>query len=71
MFFDCMAIAVGLLASIMATWPPNERFTYGCVEIVPLRPRSEVLPYKLWPDRDIVRICEWNLFDIDINLHCL
>jgi zinc transporter 5/7 len=33
MFFDCMAIAVGLLASIMATWPPNERFTYGCVKI--------------------------------------
>ncbi|KAI9511526.1 hypothetical protein F5148DRAFT_993579, partial [Russula earlei] len=29
MGFDCMAIGVGLLASIMATWPPNERFTYG------------------------------------------
>ncbi|KAI0028099.1 cation efflux protein, partial [Vararia minispora EC-137] len=29
MAFDCMAIAVGLFASIMATWPPNERFTYG------------------------------------------
>jgi zinc transporter 5/7 len=31
MGFDCMAIGVGLLASIMATWPPNERFTYGLV----------------------------------------
>ncbi len=29
MGFDCMAIGMGLLASIMATWPPNERFTYG------------------------------------------
>ncbi|EIN06026.1 cation efflux protein [Punctularia strigosozonata HHB-11173 SS5] len=29
MAFDCMAIAVGLMASVMATWPPNERFTYG------------------------------------------
>ncbi|VDB88597.1 unnamed protein product [Peniophora sp. CBMAI 1063] len=29
MGFDCMAIGVGLFASIMATWPPNERFTYG------------------------------------------
>ncbi|KIJ61997.1 hypothetical protein HYDPIDRAFT_115148 [Hydnomerulius pinastri MD-312] len=29
MAFDCMAIGVGLLASIMAKWPPNERFTYG------------------------------------------
>ncbi|KAI0272645.1 cation efflux family-domain-containing protein [Gloeopeniophorella convolvens] len=29
MLFDCMAIGVGLFASIMATWPPNERFTYG------------------------------------------
>ena len=26
-----MAIAVGLIASVMARWPPNERFTYGCV----------------------------------------
>ena len=31
MGFDCMAIGVGLFASIMATWPPNERFTYGLV----------------------------------------
>ncbi|TDL23724.1 cation efflux protein [Rickenella mellea] len=29
MAFDCMAIGMGLLASVMATWPPNERFTYG------------------------------------------
>ncbi|KAG6335807.1 hypothetical protein ID866_3285 [Astraeus odoratus] len=29
MAFDCMAIGVGLFASIMAKWPPNERFTYG------------------------------------------
>lgn len=29
MAFDCMAIGVGLFASVMATWPPNERFTYG------------------------------------------
>jgi Co/Zn/Cd efflux system component len=34
MGFDCMAIAVGLLASIMATWPPNERFTYGLVTLL-------------------------------------
>lgn len=24
-----MAIGVGLFASVMATWEPNERFTYG------------------------------------------
>jgi len=29
MAFDCMAIGVGLLASVMATWESNERFTYG------------------------------------------
>ncbi|TEB29064.1 cation efflux protein [Coprinellus micaceus] len=29
MAFDCMAIGVGLLASVMATWEPNDRFTYG------------------------------------------
>lgn len=31
MAFDCMAIGVGLFASVMATWEPNERFTYGLV----------------------------------------
>jgi solute carrier family 30 (zinc transporter), member 5/7 len=31
MAFDCMAIGVGLFASVMATWSPNERFTYGYV----------------------------------------
>ena len=29
MAFDCMAIGVGLIASVMARWAPNERFTYG------------------------------------------
>ncbi|KAH8093723.1 cation efflux family-domain-containing protein [Cristinia sonorae] len=29
MAFDCMAIGVGLVASVMARWPPNERYTYG------------------------------------------
>ena len=27
--FDNLAIAVGLFASIMATWPPDSVFTYG------------------------------------------
>ena len=31
MAFDCMAIGVGLFASVMATWDPTERFTYGWV----------------------------------------
>lgn len=31
MAFDCMAIGVGLFASVMAGWEPNERFTYGYV----------------------------------------
>ncbi|KAI0691229.1 cation efflux family-domain-containing protein [Cytidiella melzeri] len=29
MAFDCMAIGVGLIASVMARWAPNEQFTYG------------------------------------------
>ncbi|KAF8605860.1 cation efflux protein [Ceratobasidium sp. AG-I] len=29
MAFDCMAIGMGLFASVMATWSPNERYTYG------------------------------------------
>lgn len=29
MFFDCLALGMGLFASVMATWEPNEKFTYG------------------------------------------
>lgn len=29
MFFDCLALGMGLLASVMATWARNESFTYG------------------------------------------
>lgn len=29
MFFDCLALGMGLFASVMATWEPNSKFTYG------------------------------------------
>ncbi|KAL9053424.1 MAG: hypothetical protein Q9162_004794 [Coniocarpon cinnabarinum] len=29
MFFDCMGLLAGLIASIMSKWPPNARFPYG------------------------------------------
>lgn len=29
MFFDCVALAVGLFASIASKWPPSARFPYG------------------------------------------
>ncbi|GJJ11199.1 hypothetical protein Clacol_005431 [Clathrus columnatus] len=29
MAFDCIAIAMGLFASVAATWMPNEQYTYG------------------------------------------
>ncbi|BGP56651.1 Putative zinc transporter msc2 [Rhodotorula sphaerocarpa] len=29
MFFDCLALGMGLFASVMATWPSNAVFTYG------------------------------------------
>lgn len=29
MFFDCVALAVGLFASVASKWPPNARFPYG------------------------------------------
>jgi len=29
MAFDCMAIAMGLFASVMSGWERNECFTYG------------------------------------------
>jgi len=43
MAFDCMAIGMGLFASVMATWEPNERFTYGLVlQICLLKTRSNI-----------------------------
>ncbi|KAL9614010.1 MAG: hypothetical protein Q9167_001490 [Letrouitia subvulpina] len=29
MFFDCLALIVGLCASVMSKWPPSTRFPYG------------------------------------------
>jgi zinc transporter 5/7 len=29
MFFDCLALVVGLSAAVMSRWPPSERFPYG------------------------------------------
>lgn len=29
MFFDCLALVVGLCASVMSKWPPSPRFPYG------------------------------------------
>ena len=29
MFFDCLALVVGLCASVMSKWPPSTRFPYG------------------------------------------
>ncbi|BGP25975.1 Putative zinc transporter msc2 [Rhodotorula toruloides] len=29
MFFDCLALGMGLFASVMATWPSNSVYTYG------------------------------------------
>ncbi|GJN90397.1 hypothetical protein Rhopal_003408-T1 [Rhodotorula paludigena] len=33
MFFDCLALAMGLFASVMATWPSNDSFTYGYTRV--------------------------------------
>jgi cation diffusion facilitator family transporter len=29
MFFDCLALGVGLYAAIASKWPPSEKFPYG------------------------------------------
>ncbi|KAJ2413996.1 hypothetical protein GGI10_002687 [Coemansia sp. RSA 2530] len=29
MLFDCMALAIGLVAAVMSKWPPSESFTFG------------------------------------------
>jgi zinc transporter 5/7 len=29
MFFDCLALVVGLCAAVMSKWPPNAQFPYG------------------------------------------
>jgi hypothetical protein len=44
-----MAIGVGLFASVMATWEPNERFTYGYVCPSTFDLASTDQYYQLWP----------------------
>lgn len=44
MFFDCLALGMGLFASVMATWRPNEKFTYGCAPLQPRSPRHRLTP---------------------------
>lgn len=29
MFFDCLALAVGVSAAVMSKWPPSARYPYG------------------------------------------
>ena len=29
MFFDCMALGVGVSAAVMSKWPPSARYPYG------------------------------------------
>lgn len=29
MLFDCLGLAVGLVAAVMARWPPSVKFPYG------------------------------------------
>lgn len=36
MFFDCLALGMGLFASVMATWPSNNVYTYGWVSPCPV-----------------------------------
>ena len=33
MLFDCTALGIGLYASVIAKWEPNQVFTYGYVDI--------------------------------------
>ncbi|KAI9054875.1 hypothetical protein LZ554_002019 [Drepanopeziza brunnea f. sp. 'monogermtubi'] len=33
MFFDCLALGVGLFAAVASKWPPSERFPYGFAKI--------------------------------------
>ena len=58
MAFDCMAIGVGLFASVMATWDPNERFTYGyLLKIVAEYTFVDSFYYQIWTHWDIIWIC--------------
>lgn len=33
MFFDCLALALGLFAAVSSRWPPSQRFPYGFSKI--------------------------------------
>jgi hypothetical protein len=69
MGFDCLAIGVGLFASIMATWPPNERFTYGSVVLPSFLEALPKIVSQVRPNRDPLWLCERHFSDSDINFH--
>ena len=68
MAFDCMAIGVGLFASVMATWEPNERFTYGYVVRSTCRAFCHC-SFQLWPYRNIIGIRKRHFSHIDLDIH--
>lgn len=50
MAFDCLAIGIGLVASVMAHWPPNEKFTYGYVKTPTLVVYPKLKAYRYYTD---------------------
>jgi zinc transporter 5/7 len=36
MFFDCMALGIGLYASIMTKWKPHPLYSFGCAFVLSL-----------------------------------
>jgi hypothetical protein len=77
MAFDCVALGVGLFASVMATWESDATFTYGYVwrQMWIRNPSNMCLTciapslLKLLAGSDIVRIREWCFPDSDLDIH--
>lgn len=68
MFFDCVALAVGLFASVASKWPPSARFPYGFGKVETLSGFANgvflvsVLSFPLsYVELDILTLCTGSL----------
>ncbi len=58
MFFDCLALVLGLFASVASKWAPTERFPYGLSQIESLSGLANgiLLVWVSW-DPPAVNVC--------------
>ena len=74
MFFDCVALAVGLFASVMSKWPPSDRFPYGFGKIETLSGFANGVFLMCAPPRpniELPTLADYATIDLSVWRSCL